>query len=102
MNYQDIIQSISLIRNFKRSFLNLILFHSFLKCFSHISNFFFSLNFLNFLITVFNHFFLFKILFYSMFYSVFELLIIEYNHKKLENRKKKKNNNFLIYFYNIL
>ena len=89
MNYQDVIQSIFLMKNSEKSFLNLTLFHSFFKCFSHISNFFFSLNLLNFLIVALNYLFLFKILFYNMFYLIFELLITECNHKKLKNRKKK-------------
>ncbi len=77
-------------RNSKKSFSNLILFHLFFKCFSHISNLFFSLNLLNLLIAALNHSLLFKISFYSMFCLIFELLIAECDCKKFKNLKNQK------------
>ena len=84
------IWSTSLMKNSEKSFLNLTLFHSSLKCFSHISNLSFSLNLLNFLIAALNHSLLFKISFYSVFHLIFELLIAECDHKKSENLKNQK------------
>ena len=90
VNYRDAIRSTSLMGNPERSFPNLTLFHSPLKCFSHTSNLSFSLNLLNLLIAALDHPLLFKIPFYSVFRSVFELLIAECDRKKPENLKNQK------------